>query len=141
MAPIDDALAEIDSLDPSDKLCYTKIANEHGVERLTLSRRHRALTPQQEAELIKYIKGLIARYLLPIRKIIRNFALIIAKKLAASINSNYYNANLGNKYSLYFNFLRNKIKEYNIKPCYIYNIDEKGCLISIVSRLKWVFSR
>ncbi|KAF1969762.1 hypothetical protein BU23DRAFT_475999, partial [Bimuria novae-zelandiae CBS 107.79] len=57
------------------------------------------------------------------------------------IDSNYYNANLGNKYSLYFNFLRNKIKEYNIKSCYTYNIDKKGCLISIISRLKRVFSR
>ncbi|KAK7177301.1 hypothetical protein PSPO01_16649 [Paraphaeosphaeria sporulosa] len=66
MAPIDDAVAEINSLDPSDKLCYTKIASKHGVERSTLSRRHRAvtqshaskttnqqkLTPQQEAELV-----------------------------------------------------------------------------------------
>ncbi|KAF1966701.1 hypothetical protein BU23DRAFT_485748 [Bimuria novae-zelandiae CBS 107.79] len=57
------------------------------------------------------------------------------------MDSNYYNANLGNKYSLYFNFLRNKIKEYNIEPCYIYNMDKKGCLIGIISRLKRVFSR
>ncbi|KAF1967778.1 hypothetical protein BU23DRAFT_482446, partial [Bimuria novae-zelandiae CBS 107.79] len=33
------------------------------------------------------------------------------------------------------------IKEYDIKPRYTYNIDEKGCLISIISRLKRVFSR
>ncbi|KAF1977748.1 hypothetical protein BU23DRAFT_451455, partial [Bimuria novae-zelandiae CBS 107.79] len=57
------------------------------------------------------------------------------------IDSNRHNANLSNKYSLYFNFLCNKIKKYNIKPYYIYNIDKKGCLISIVSKLKKVFSR
>ncbi|KAF1964915.1 hypothetical protein BU23DRAFT_491156, partial [Bimuria novae-zelandiae CBS 107.79] len=57
------------------------------------------------------------------------------------IDSNRHNANLGNKYSLYFNFLRDKIKEYNIKSYYTYNMDEKGCLISIISRLKRVFSR
>ncbi|KAF1968714.1 hypothetical protein BU23DRAFT_479497, partial [Bimuria novae-zelandiae CBS 107.79] len=53
-----------------------------------------------------------------------------------SIDINYYNANLSNKYSLYFNVLRNKIKEYNIKPYYIYNIDKKDYLISIISKLK-----
>jgi len=94
MAPIDDALAEIDSLDASEKLCYTKIANKYGVERSTLSRRHRAvtqshaskitnqqkLTPQQEAELVKYIEGLTARHLPPTREMIRNFASTIAKE-------------------------------------------------------------
>ncbi|KAF1978757.1 hypothetical protein BU23DRAFT_449144 [Bimuria novae-zelandiae CBS 107.79] len=57
------------------------------------------------------------------------------------MDSNRYNANLGDKYSLYFNFLRNKIKEYDIKPRYTYNIDKKGCLIGIISRSKRVFSR
>ncbi|KAF1972624.1 hypothetical protein BU23DRAFT_467161, partial [Bimuria novae-zelandiae CBS 107.79] len=52
-----------------------------------------------------------------------------------SIDSNYYKANLSNKYSLYFNFLGNKLKEYNIKHYYIYNIDKKGYLISIISKL------
>jgi hypothetical protein len=44
MAPIDDALAHIGSLKPGDKLCYQKIADEYGVERSTLSRRHRAIS-------------------------------------------------------------------------------------------------
>ena len=37
-----------------------------------------------------------------------------------------YKANLAAKYSLYFKDLHNKIKEYNIEPTYIYNIDKKG---------------
>ena len=100
MAPIDDALAHIGSLKPGDKLCYQKIADECGVEhecgveRLTLSRHHRAisqppttkninqqkLNPQQEQELVKYIQGLTARHLLPTRDMIQNFASTIAKE-------------------------------------------------------------
>ncbi|KAF1972831.1 hypothetical protein BU23DRAFT_388559, partial [Bimuria novae-zelandiae CBS 107.79] len=71
-----------------------KVAKKYGVSRLTLMRRHHAITqphalkiinqqklaPQQEAELIKYIEGLTARYLPPIREMIRNFASIIAKE-------------------------------------------------------------
>ncbi|KAK7184911.1 hypothetical protein PSPO01_09222 [Paraphaeosphaeria sporulosa] len=44
MAPIDDAVAEINSLDPSNKFCYMKIASKQGVERSTLSRRYHAVT-------------------------------------------------------------------------------------------------
>ena len=94
MAPIDDALAEIESLGPGETLSYKKIANKHGVWRSTLTRRHKAkiqshgekainqqkLTLQQEAELVKYIEGLTARHLPPTREMIRNFASVIAKE-------------------------------------------------------------
>ncbi|KAK7182544.1 hypothetical protein PSPO01_11334 [Paraphaeosphaeria sporulosa] len=36
MALIDDAVVEINSLDPSNKFSYIKIANKHGVKCLTL---------------------------------------------------------------------------------------------------------
>lgn len=45
------------------------------------------------------------------------------------------------KYSLHFKLLRNKIEQYNINPYYIYNMDEKGFLIGILSRAKRIFSR
>jgi predicted DNA-binding protein (UPF0251 family) len=75
MAPIDDALAEIESLKHSEELSYKRIAKKHGVWRSTLTRRHQAatqphkskiinqqkLTPQQEIELVRYIEGLTAR--------------------------------------------------------------------------------
>ena len=94
MALINDALAEISSLDPSNKPRYITITKKYGVERSTLSRRHRVvtqshtskitnqqkLTPQQEAELVKYIEGLTARHLAPTREMIRNFASAIAKE-------------------------------------------------------------
>ena len=54
---------------------------------------------------------------------------------------NRHQANLGEKYSLYFNLLQQKISQYNVKPCHTYNIDEKGFLISITGRSKRVFSR
>jgi transposase-like protein len=43
MAPIDLALAEIKSLDSGERVNYTQIAKKHGVDRNTLSRRHRGI--------------------------------------------------------------------------------------------------
>jgi hypothetical protein len=84
MSPIEEALLEIESLKPGEDFQYTTIARRHGVHRSTLSRRHRAvtasraavaagqqkITPQQEAELVKYIEGLTARHLPPTREMI-----------------------------------------------------------------------
>jgi transposase-like protein len=66
MSSIDAALEAINSLKPGDSINYTKIAKEYGVDRSTLSRRHRGvqgprdhqyeqqrvLTDQHEKELI-----------------------------------------------------------------------------------------
>ncbi|KAF1973483.1 hypothetical protein BU23DRAFT_464499, partial [Bimuria novae-zelandiae CBS 107.79] len=57
------------------------------------------------------------------------------------VDTNRYNANLVNKYYYFFNLLYSKIDQYRIDPYYIYNIDKKGYLISIISRLKRIFSR
>jgi len=94
MSPIKEALVEIESLEPGEQFTYTQIANKHGINRSTLSRRHRSvtasraaiaaeqqkLTPQQEIELVKYIEGLTKRHLPPTRKMIQNFASAIAKE-------------------------------------------------------------
>ena len=45
------------------------------------------------------------------------------------------------KYLLYFKLLRQKIEQYNIDPQHMYNMDEKGFLISVLSKLKRIFSR
>lgn len=37
--------------------------------------------------------------------------------------------------------MQQKIEEYNVDPRYIYNIDEKGFLISILLKQKRIFSR
>lgn len=45
------------------------------------------------------------------------------------------------KYTLYFELLAKKIEQYSIEPRHIYNMDEKGFLIGILSKMKRVFSR
>ncbi|PZC87683.1 hypothetical protein A1F95_11279, partial [Pyrenophora tritici-repentis] len=52
-----------------------------------------------------------------------------------------HRANSGVKYKLYFNLLHKKIEEYKIRLGDVYNIDEKGFLISVTGRSKRVFSR
>ena len=72
MAPIDDAIASIESREPGEKFTYTEVANRFGVNRVTLSRRHRGcqapraaedsnrrhLNPNQEHKLVQYIQAL-----------------------------------------------------------------------------------
>jgi hypothetical protein len=84
MGLIEAALTAIESLEPGEKLVYTQIAREYDVEPTTLARRHKgastscslnaqnrqALHPQQELELLHYIKCLM----------IRNFASQIAQR-------------------------------------------------------------
>jgi hypothetical protein len=88
MAPIDDALAAIESLEPGEHFTYREIGRCFNVPHTTLSRRHQgrqrpraaknsaqlALNPQQEAELVRYIEDLTKRALPPTRDMIRNFA-------------------------------------------------------------------
>jgi hypothetical protein len=88
MAPIDDAIADLESREEDEKFTFKEVADCHGVERSTLSRRWRGLTgsrtegyehqqllnPQQEAELVQYIEDLTAKALPPTRTMIRNFA-------------------------------------------------------------------
>ena len=84
MGSLEAALTAIESLEPGESINYSKIAREYGVVRSTLARRHQAqtrpredegisrrkLSPQQEKELISYIKRLTERGLLPTRVII-----------------------------------------------------------------------
>jgi hypothetical protein len=53
----------------------------------------------------------------------------------------YKRADSAFKYSLYFKLLGDKIKEYDIEPRNIYNMDEKGFLIGVLSKMRRVFSR
>jgi AraC-like DNA-binding protein len=94
MAPINDAIEAIKSLKPGEELSCTKIAEQFGVDRSTLSRKHKAiqtshatkiinqqkLNSQQERELVQYIEEITARHLPPTREMIRNFASTIAKE-------------------------------------------------------------
>jgi hypothetical protein len=93
MSPIEEALAEIESLRHIDSICYTTIAEKYGVWRSTLTRRHQATTlsnasksinqrkldDQQEQELVRYITRSTKQGLSPTRALIQNFASDIAK--------------------------------------------------------------
>ena len=88
------AINEIESREQGEDFSYTEVATRYGINRSTLSRRHRGvttsrvataeiqqkLTPEQELELVQYIKGLTERHLPPTREMIRNFASTIAKE-------------------------------------------------------------
>jgi hypothetical protein len=176
MSSIDAALAAIDALKPGEKLVYTHIAAEYGVDRTTLARRHQgvassrstkaqnqqALHPQQELELLRYIERLTRQGLPPTRPMIRRFASSIAGKelgvhwvdryierhqvdlisrWATGIDRSRHQADSQLKYSLYFELLRSKLSQYDIEPCNMYNMDEKGCMLGILTRSKRVFSR
>jgi hypothetical protein len=91
------ALEELSTYKHGDHPLYAQLAKKYGVERSTLSRRHRAVTgsqehdilsrqkvtPQQEAELLKHIEELTKQRLPPTRAIIQNFASLIVKNLVS----------------------------------------------------------
>jgi hypothetical protein len=143
MNSMEAALAAIESLGHGEKLVYAQIARKYGVEPTTLARRHKgastsletrfqnqqALHPQQEQELLLYIKQLTRRGLPLTRAMIRNFGSQIARrqlgvnwvdrfihwypnelvlKWTTGIDNSRHKADSGRKYSLYFDLLREK---------------------------------
>jgi hypothetical protein len=120
------------------------------------------LAPEQKLELVKYIEQLSGEGLSPTRAINKNFASFLAKKdvserwvgrflkkhsglitnkYVKGMDRNRHKADSYDKYRLYFKLLRSKISKYNISPDRIYNIDEKGFLIGVLSKSKRVFSK
>jgi len=111
MSPIDDALAAIEALELGETLVYQKVADQFGVDRSTLARRHKGVqahretkdsnqqkfTQQQEEELVKYIEELTARHIPPTRDMIANFASAVAQKPV----SESWVTRFINKYSVY----------------------------------------
>jgi hypothetical protein len=111
----------------------TTLARRHKGALTSLNTRfenQQALHLQQELELLRYIERLTERGLPPTHAIIRNFASQMAKrelkvhwvdrfvqrypdelisKWSTGMDNNRHNADLGRKYSLYFNLLCDKI--------------------------------
>ncbi|CAE7002770.1 Pogo transposable element [Pyrenophora teres f. teres] len=176
MALIDDAIADLESQEPGKQLILAEFARKWGVSRATLSRRWRrvtgprrdgyaqqqAISPQQELELLRYIKGLNKRGLPPTREMIRNFSSeVVHQQLSESWVTRFINrhkihliskwttamdrtrhlADSESKYRLYFELLHQKISEYHLEARDIYNMDEKGFLIGLIGRSKRIFSR
>ncbi|KAG9194337.1 hypothetical protein G6011_04372 [Alternaria panax] len=138
MDPIQKAIEEIESREPGDDFSYNKVAAKYGVE---------LLHPQHEAELVRYIRTLYERSLPPTRAMIQQFAGQLAGKPVSQswvtrfihrhpkhlisrhtkgMTKERTKADSGAKYNLYFQLLLDKMKEYDIQPLHIFNMDEKG---------------
>jgi hypothetical protein len=65
----------------------------------------------------------------------------LISRYTTGIDSTRKRADSTFKYTLYFELLARKIKEYEIQPENIYNMDEKGFLIGVLSKGKRIFSR
>jgi hypothetical protein len=88
MGSIEAALADLESRGRGEKINYTQLAKRHGVDRTTLSKRHRGvqqpreaqyesqrnLNDQQSEQLTKWINDLTKRGLPPSNEMLRNFA-------------------------------------------------------------------
>jgi hypothetical protein len=60
---------------------------------------------------------------------------------SSDIDKERHKADSALKYSLYFDLLKRKIEEYEIEPWHIYNMDEKGFLIGMLSKQKRVLPK
>jgi hypothetical protein len=143
----------------------TTLARRHqglASSRSTMAENQQALHPQQEKELLLYIERLTERGLPPTQPMIRRFASDIAKKelsvrwvnrfiarykvdlisrWTTGIDRARHKADSLSKYTLYFSLLHDKMSKYDVEARNIYNMDEKGFLLGILTRSKRVFSR
>ena len=65
----------------------------------------------------------------------------LVSKWTMGLDHNRSRADSAFKYSLYFELLKKKIEQYHIEPQHVYNMDEKGFLIGVLSKMKRIFSR
>ncbi|KAF1944980.1 hypothetical protein EJ02DRAFT_325838, partial [Clathrospora elynae] len=94
ISPIDKAVEDFKLQEPGEELLYTKFAEKYNVSKVTLAQRcqgkqapkkaqavnQQQLNPQQELELVEYIRGLTKKGLLPTREMVQNFASQIVKE-------------------------------------------------------------
>ncbi|KAF2023109.1 hypothetical protein EK21DRAFT_95187 [Setomelanomma holmii] len=60
---------------------------------------------------------------------------------ATGLDRNRFKADSAFKYSLYFELLKRKIEQYDVDSRHIYNMDKKGFLIGVLSKMKRIFSK
>jgi hypothetical protein len=120
------------------------------------------LTKEQDAYLVSYINRLSDQELPPTNMMVRNF---IEELSNSTVGKNFVGdwcrkhqddllngylapfdikrkkADCYQSYSRYFTILKQKMEEYSIQPYNMYNIDEKGFLIGISTKLRRIFSR
>ena len=170
---MDQAIAELES---TASPCITVTARKFGVGRTTLYRRWkgitntkahaiedtRLLTPEQEDQLVQYIRVLSERCFPPTPAMITGFAASMSGRTPGShwctrfverhkviLDSRYLNnldlerhdAESLSSFQQYFDVVEKKIQEYGILPENIYNMDERGFLLGRVVKAKRVFTR
>jgi hypothetical protein len=122
----------------------------------------RLLNEEQSKTLIKYINRLTEQGLPPTYTMLANFARDITGKepgknwatrwlkshsdelisrYSMGLDLDRKKADSAWKYTLYFELLGRKIEQYNLTPDQIWNMDEKGFLLGIVTREKRIFSK
>ncbi|EED20806.1 conserved hypothetical protein [Talaromyces stipitatus ATCC 10500] len=122
----------------------------------------RLLNDHQSKKLIQWIEMLCEKGLPPTPYMIANFAHeltdskpgknwasrwlnkhpnALISRYSTGIDRNRKRAGCAWSYALYFELISRKIEQYNLQPNQIYNMDEKGFAIGIMTSQKRVFSR
>ena len=76
-----------------------------------------------------------------VSRFLKRHSIDLVSKWSMGLDHNRSRADSAFKYALYFELIRKKIEQYSVKPQHIYNMDEKGFLIGVLSKMKRVFSR
>ncbi|EED23179.1 conserved hypothetical protein [Talaromyces stipitatus ATCC 10500] len=124
--------------------------------------KQRILTTTQSRALIKWINQLTERGLPPTNSMLANFAREISGKepgknwasrwlkahsdkvisrYSTGLDSDRKKADSAYKYALYFELIGRKIRQYNLGPEQIYNMDEKGFMLGVSTKRKRIFTR
>jgi DDE superfamily endonuclease/Tc5 transposase DNA-binding domain len=155
---------------------YAKTAREFGIDRSTLSRRHREITTsraiaaanqgllhrEQEKRLIAYINDLCIRGFPPTTSMVYNFAAELARRPPGKnwvskfvrrwqsdldarylgvIESSRTQADQEKDYRDFYTLLAAKIAQYEIESENMYNMDEKGFLIGIMTKQRRIVTK
>ena len=65
----------------------------------------------------------------------------IVIKTTTGIDRDRHKADSGDSYRAYYRLLYDTLDQYDVAPHNIYNMDEKGFLLGVTSRVKRVFSK
>jgi hypothetical protein len=176
MDPIEKAIEDLKSQTLKGRIPYTKTAEKYGVVPTTLRRRYLAetkprelknlqqqlLTPEQEKELVKWIKQETQGHQPPARSLVASKASLLAGrdvginwvhrfysrhqdqlvyKNSTPMDRLRHQADSYHKYEAYFTYLEQKSQEYQVPPWLQYNMDEKGFALGQMNNSKRFFSR
>jgi hypothetical protein len=65
----------------------------------------------------------------------------LTSKYTLGMDATRHRADSKSKYEAYFKLLHSKLTQYGLEPRHMYNMDEKGFMLGVLSRSKRVFSR